>query len=67
MRFTGGAGGDADNSALSTSRQRHNAQMPLTRVELDNVLDEGLRIRRRGRRINSKVKIQINKAKLDVY
>jgi hypothetical protein len=37
------------------------------RVELDNVLDEGLRIKGRGRQINSKVKIQSNKAKLDVY
>jgi hypothetical protein len=36
-------------------------------VVLDNVLDEGLRIGRRGRRMNSKVKDQTNKAKLDVY
>jgi hypothetical protein len=29
----------------------------LTRVNLGNVLDEGLRIGRRGRRMNSKVKV----------
>jgi hypothetical protein len=38
----------------------------VTRVNSANVLDEGLRIEGRGRRINSKVKVQINKAKLDV-
>jgi hypothetical protein len=37
------------------------------RVELDNVLDEGLRIGGRGRQMNSKVRIQTNKAKIDVY
>jgi hypothetical protein len=36
----------------------------LTRVNSANVLDEGLRIGGRGRRMNSKVKIQTNKAKL---
>jgi hypothetical protein len=35
------------------------------RVNSANVLDEGLRIRVRGRRINSKVMIQANKEKLD--
>jgi hypothetical protein len=39
----------------------------LTRINLGNVLDEGLRIGGRGRRMNSKVKDQTNKAKLDVY
>jgi hypothetical protein len=39
----------------------------LTRVNLDNVLDEGLRIGGRGRWMNLKVKDQTNKAKLDVY
>jgi hypothetical protein len=38
----------------------------LTRVNSTNVLDEGLSIGERGRRMNSKVKIQTNKAKLDV-
>jgi hypothetical protein len=37
------------------------------RVNLDNVLDEGLRIGGRGRRMNSKVKDQTNKDKLDIY
>jgi hypothetical protein len=37
------------------------------RVNLGNVLDEGLRIGGRGRQINSKVKDRSNKAKLDVY
>jgi hypothetical protein len=37
------------------------------RVELDNALGLGLRIEGRGRQMNSKVKIQTNKAKLDVY
>jgi hypothetical protein len=32
---------------------------------LGNVLDEGLRIGGRGRRMNSKVKVQTNKTKLD--
>jgi hypothetical protein len=36
----------------------------VTRVNSANILDEGLRIRRRGRQMNSKVKIQTNKAKL---
>jgi hypothetical protein len=40
---------------------------PLTRVNLGNVLDEGLRIGRRGRQMNSKIKDQTNKAKLNVY
>jgi hypothetical protein len=49
-----------------------NAQVPhgrcrLMRVNSANVLDEGLRIGGRGRRMNSKVRIQTNKAKLDVY
>jgi hypothetical protein len=35
-------------------------------VNLDNVLDEGLRIGGRGYRMNSKVKTQTNKAKLVV-
>jgi hypothetical protein len=39
----------------------------VTRVDLSNLLDEGLRIGGRGRRMNSKVKDQTNKAKLDVY
>jgi hypothetical protein len=38
----------------------------MTRVNSANILDEGLRIGERGRRMNSKVKIQTNKAKLDV-
>jgi hypothetical protein len=38
----------------------------VTRVNSANVLDVGLRIGGRGRRMNSKVKIQTNKAKLDV-
>jgi hypothetical protein len=37
------------------------------RVELDNVLEEGLWIGGRGRQMNLKVKIQTKKAKLDVY
>jgi hypothetical protein len=37
------------------------------RVNIGNVLDEGLRIGVRGRQINSKVKGQTNKAKLGVY
>jgi hypothetical protein len=37
----------------------------LTRVNSANVLDEGLRIGERGRQMNSKVKIQTNKAKLN--
>jgi hypothetical protein len=37
----------------------------LTRVNSANVLDEGLRIGGRGRWMNSKVKIQTNKAKHD--
>jgi hypothetical protein len=40
--------------------------LSLQRVSSANVLDEGLRIEGRGRRMNSKVKIQTNKAKLDV-
>jgi hypothetical protein len=36
------------------------------RIDLDNVLDEGLRIGGRGCRINSKVKDQTNKAKLAI-
>jgi hypothetical protein len=36
----------------------------LTRVNSENVLDEGLRIGERWRQMNSKVKIQTNKAKL---
>jgi hypothetical protein len=39
----------------------------VTRVNAANVLDEGLSIGGRGRRMNSKVRIQTNKAKLDVY
>jgi hypothetical protein len=39
----------------------------LMRVEHDNALDLVLRIRGRGRQINSKVGIQTNKANLDVY
>jgi hypothetical protein len=37
----------------------------MIRVNLANVLDEGLRIRERGLQINSKEKIQTKKAKLD--
>jgi hypothetical protein len=37
----------------------------LARVNSANVLDEGLRIGRREHQMNSKVKIQTNKAKLD--
>jgi hypothetical protein len=37
------------------------------RVNSANVLDEGLRIGGRGHRMNSKVRIQANKAELDVY
>jgi hypothetical protein len=37
----------------------------MMRVNSANVLDEGLRIGGRGRRMNSKVKVQTNKAKLD--
>jgi hypothetical protein len=54
------------------SRRIHdsNAQAPhgrhqLMRVNSANVLDEGLRIGGRGCQMNSKVKIQTNKAKLD--
>jgi hypothetical protein len=36
------------------------------RVNSANILDEGLRIRRRGRRMNWKVKVQTSKAKFDV-
>jgi hypothetical protein len=36
----------------------------LTRVNLANVLDEGLGIGGRGHQMNSKVKVQTNKAKL---
>jgi hypothetical protein len=36
----------------------------MTRINTANVLDEGLRIGERGRRMNSKVKDQANKAKL---
>jgi hypothetical protein len=48
-----------------------NAQAPhgrryFTRVNSTNVLDKGLRIGGRGRRMNSKAKFQTNKAKLDV-
>jgi hypothetical protein len=39
---------------------------PVMRVNLANVLDEGLRIGGRGRQMNSEIKIQTNKAKLDV-
>jgi hypothetical protein len=37
------------------------------RVNLGNVLDEGLMIGGRGHQVNSKVRIQANKEKLDVY
>jgi hypothetical protein len=37
------------------------------RVNLSNILDEGLGIGRRGHQMNSKLKHQTNKAKLDVY
>jgi hypothetical protein len=37
------------------------------RVNLGNALDEGLRIGGRGRQMNSKIKDQTNKAKLDNY
>jgi hypothetical protein len=36
------------------------------RVNSANVLDEGHKFRERGRRMNSKVKVQTNKAELDV-
>jgi hypothetical protein len=39
----------------------------LTRINLGNVLDEGLRIGGRGRWMNSKVKDETNKTKFDVY
>jgi hypothetical protein len=39
----------------------------LTRVNSANMLDNGLRIGGRGRRMNSKVRMQANKAELDVY
>jgi hypothetical protein len=39
----------------------------VTRVNLGNVLDEGLRIGGRERQMNSTVKDQTNKVKLDVY
>jgi hypothetical protein len=38
----------------------------MTRVNLANVLNEGLRIGGRWHRMNSKVKVQTNKAKFDV-
>jgi hypothetical protein len=38
----------------------------VTRVNSADVLDKGLRIGGRGHRMNSKVKVQTNKAKLDV-
>jgi hypothetical protein len=41
-----------------------NTLLFVMRVNLNNVLDEGLRIGGTGRRINSKVKDQTNKAKL---
>jgi hypothetical protein len=41
--------------------------LSLTRVNSANVLDEGLRIEGRGRRMNSNVKILTNKAELEVY
>jgi hypothetical protein len=40
--------------------------VPIDEVNSANVLDEGLRIGRRGLQMNSKVKDQTNKAKLDV-
>jgi hypothetical protein len=39
----------------------------VTRVNSVNVLDGGLRVGARGRRMNSKVKIQTNKAELDIF
>jgi hypothetical protein len=39
----------------------------VTRVNLGNALDEGLRIGERGRQMNSKIKDQTNKVKLDNY
>jgi hypothetical protein len=39
----------------------------LMRVNIDNVLDEGLRIKERGHQMNSKVKDQTNRAELNVY
>jgi hypothetical protein len=38
----------------------------VTRVNSANVLDEGLRIRVRGRQMNLKVRIQTNEVKLGV-
>jgi hypothetical protein len=37
------------------------------RVNSTNILDEELRIGGRERRMNSKIRIQANKAELDVY
>jgi hypothetical protein len=55
----------------SENRQLHDsdAQAPhgrrqLMRVNLANVLDEGLRIGGRGRRMNSKLRFQTNKANI---
>jgi hypothetical protein len=39
----------------------------VTAVNIGNILDEELRIRERWRQMNSKVKDQSNKAKLDAY
>jgi hypothetical protein len=49
------------------STKRDNQSDRLTRVNLDNVLDERLRIGGRGRQMNSKVKDQTNKAKLVMF
>jgi hypothetical protein len=45
-------------------RFRNLPKLKLMSVNSANVLDEGLRIGGRGRRMNSKVKVQTNKAKL---
>jgi hypothetical protein len=42
------------------------SQNYLTKVNLDNVLDEGIKIGGRGHQMNSKVKYQTNRAKLVV-
>jgi hypothetical protein len=46
-----------EKSELRRSRENNSASSRLTRVNLANILDEGLRIGGRGRRMNSKVKV----------
>jgi hypothetical protein len=54
-------------SGMRPMAGRRQQQEGVTRVSLANVLDEGLRIRGRGNWMNSKVKIQTNKAKRGAY